>query len=51
MNMICTLCGGPVSWVGPLGALTHTKCQACGGLDTHIPEVPDLPESEGGEPD
>jgi len=29
--MICSLCGGHVTWRGPLFALTYTQCGSCGG--------------------
>jgi ArsR family metal-binding transcriptional regulator len=28
--MKCSLCGGLVTWRGPLVALTHTQCADCG---------------------
>ena len=31
--MKCNLCGGLVTWRGPLTALTHTKCASCGGVN------------------
>jgi len=34
--MICSKCGGSVEWVGPLGKLTHTKCQSCGAINSKI---------------
>jgi len=31
--MICSLCGGHVTWRGPMVALTHTQCGSCGGIN------------------
>lgn len=31
--MICSYCGGNVTWRGPLSALTHTQCDSCGGVN------------------
>jgi RecJ-like exonuclease len=28
--MICYLCGGQVTWRGPITNLTHTECAGCG---------------------
>lgn len=36
--MICTHCGGLVTWRGPLIALTHTECESCGGKNCQIVE-------------
>jgi DNA-directed RNA polymerase subunit RPC12/RpoP len=36
--MICSRCGGEVIWVGPLTALTGTKCLSCGARDCQVPE-------------
>jgi len=45
----CKLCDGLVTWRGPLTALTHTKCESCGGQncqddssddDEPVPEEP-----------
>ncbi len=43
--MICSICGGPVLWMGPLIELTHTECQSCGSTNCQIPE--DESEQEG----
>ena len=37
--MICAGCGGSVEWKGPLSALTHTECEACGAIDNQEPET------------
>ena len=29
--MICSNCGGLVTWRGPISNLTHTECEKCGG--------------------
>lgn len=34
--MKCELCGGLVTWRGPLSALTHTECERCGGQNCHV---------------
>lgn len=34
--MICSKCGGEVIWMGPLSALTHTECQACGAQNSQV---------------
>jgi hypothetical protein len=36
--MQCELCGGLVTWRGPLGALTHTECKNCGGQNCQVAE-------------
>ena len=36
--MQCGLCGGLVTWRGPLNALTHTECESCGKKHCQIPE-------------
>lgn len=36
--MICSICGGLVTWRGPLVALTHTECENCGGRNCQEPE-------------
>ena len=60
MTMFCTICGGPVFWKGPCGAITHAQCAACGAIDSQFHEVPMSDEhtqdlfdaaSEGGGPD
>ena len=38
--MKCELCGGLVTWRGPLSALTHTECESCGGQNCQVVEVP-----------
>jgi hypothetical protein len=42
--MICSICGGEVTWRGPLSALTHTQCGSCGRKNCQ--EVSD--EADGG---
>ena len=45
--MKCELCGGLVTWRGPLSLLTHTECESCGerncqiaeGVDERLPEM------------
>ena len=36
--MICSICGGTVTWRGPLIALTYTECESCGAINSQIPE-------------
>jgi hypothetical protein len=36
--MQCELCGGLVTWRGPLSALTHTECENCGGQNCQVAE-------------
>ena len=38
--MECELCGGLVTWRGPLSALTHTECGGCGGQNCQVVDVP-----------
>ena len=38
--MKCELCGGLVTWRGPLNALTHTECEKCGGQNCQVADVP-----------
>lgn len=38
--MQCELCGGLVTWRGPLSALTHTECESCGGQNCQVVDVP-----------
>lgn len=42
--MICALCGGHVTWRGPLVALTHTQCGSCG--ERNCQEVDDESDDE-----
>ena len=44
--MICAGCGGSVEWKGPLSALTHTECEACGAIDNQEPDSPAEEELE-----
>lgn len=37
--MICSICGGHVTWRGPLTALMHTQCESCG--ESNCQEVAD----------
>lgn len=50
MTMICATCNGPVFWMGPCGAQTHTQCSECGAINNQVPAEP-VVDSEGGEPD
>lgn len=34
--MMCSLCGGLVTWRGPLVALTHTQCDSCGERNCQV---------------
>jgi hypothetical protein len=45
--MTCSSCGGLVLWMGPLTALTHTQCLACGSVNCQDAEVED--DAEQGE--
>lgn len=36
--MICSICGGHVTWRGPLIALTHAECASCGAINSQISE-------------
>ena len=36
--MKCSICGGLVTWRGPMYALTHTECGSCGGRNCQIAE-------------
>lgn len=48
MSMICSRCRQiGIQWVGPWGALTHTECLHCGGINC---QEPDDPCSECGYP-
>lgn len=38
--MKCELCGGLVTWRGPLSALTHTECESCGGQNCQVVDLP-----------
>jgi len=42
--MICSICGGEVTWRGPLSALTHTQCGSCG--EKNCQEVSDEADGE-----
>lgn len=44
--MKCSICGGLVTWRGPLTNLTHTQCESCGGINCQEPEKFDDPEPE-----
>lgn len=37
-TMKCSICGGLVTWRGPLANLTHTQCESCGGINCQGPE-------------
>lgn len=56
MTMFCRHCSGPVYWIGPPGALTHTECAHCHQRNCQI-EVQDGAidsddvDSEGGSHD
>ncbi|MBI3445615.1 MAG: hypothetical protein HY055_09705 [Magnetospirillum sp.] len=48
--MICTYCGGHVTWRGPLSDLTHTQCASCGRRNCQVVEEPeDLDIDEEGQ--
>lgn len=34
--MVCSICGGMVTWRGPLSALTHTQCESCGERNCQV---------------
>jgi hypothetical protein len=42
--MQCDLCGGLVTWRGPLSALTHTECENCGGQNCQVAQQPEEAE-------
>lgn len=42
--MVCSICGGEVTWRGPLIALTHTQCGSCG--EKNCQEVSDDSDGE-----
>lgn len=44
--MICSNCGGEVTWRGPWSALTHTQCGSCGGIGCQVAE--ELGDAEAG---
>lgn len=42
--MICSRCGGAMTWRGPFSNLTHTECAVCGGKNCQVmDEIPDEP--------
>lgn len=47
--MICSNCGGHVTWRGPWSNLTHTECANCGAHNSQIVDEPadDPDEDEG----
>ena len=47
--MKCDLCGGLVTWRGPLSALTHTECESCGGQNCQVVQQHDLDDEENPE--
>jgi hypothetical protein len=44
--MKCELCGGLVTWRGPLSALTHTECHQCGGTNCQITDPEEAEDYE-----
>ncbi len=45
--MQCRLCGKwEVGWVGPYGALTGTKCKACGGENCQVVHCQDCERTD-----
>jgi hypothetical protein len=44
--MICSSCGGSVTWCGPMSDLTHTECAGCGAHNNQIADQPDDEETE-----
>jgi hypothetical protein len=44
--MKCSICGGLVTWRGPLSNLTHTECGGCGAHNSHEPSWPEPDGSE-----
>lgn len=36
--MICSSCGGHVTWRGPMSNLTHTECARCGRHNSQTEE-------------
>jgi len=50
--MICSLCGGIVTWRGPITSLTHTECERCGGRNCQVvlteDELEPVPDGCGG---
>jgi hypothetical protein len=36
--MICSRCGGPVTWRGPWSNLSHTECERCGARNAQVSE-------------
>lgn len=45
-SVICSQCGGLVLWMGPLTNLTHTQCQQCGAINSHVTETVTDEENE-----
>lgn len=43
--MICSTCGGLVTWRGPWSNMTHTECAHCGAINNQIGEPSD-PDDE-----
>ncbi len=39
--MICSRCGGRVTWRGPWSNLSHTECEDCGARNCQTPESED----------
>lgn len=44
--MICTFCGGEVTWRGPITNLTHTECNQCGAANCQIMDEPNEDDEE-----
>lgn len=43
--MTCKICGGPVTWRGPIGRLEFTQCAQCHAVNCQIEtDEPETPE-------
>lgn len=40
-EMVCSYCGGSVTWRGPWSNLSHTECEDCGRWNCQVPESED----------
>jgi hypothetical protein len=47
--VICSICGGQVTWRGPLSALTHAECEQCGAHNSQELEDVEIDDEEGEE--
>ena len=45
--MICTDCGGLVTWRGPWHSMTYPECESCGGRNCQKAERADDEEYSG----